>query len=223
VAEVEEADRAVGQMQSAPRGLLRVTTPLSFGMLGPIVTAFLKRYPDVQIDLVSTDRRVDLVEEGFDLAIRAGPLDDSSLIARNLGAIKRVLVASPAYLRRRGTPREPADLSAHACISFAVGQAPRVWALHAGERATEVRVTPRFSVNDLELMLEATRDGIGVALMAQFACAADLEAGRLRQVLTDWCSGEAPVHAVYPTARHLSPKVVAFVDLLRERFRLPGS
>jgi DNA-binding transcriptional LysR family regulator len=221
VAEVDEADRAVGQMQATPRGLLRVTAPLSFAMLGPIVADFLKRHPDVQLDLICTDRRLDLVEDGIDLAIRAGPLDDSSLIARSLGSIKRVLVATPAYLRRRGTPRAPADLANHACISFAAGQSPSVWKLHAGDRAIEVRISPRFAVNDLDIMRDATLAGIGIAWIAEFACAEDLRAGRLRRVLTDWCSVETPVHVIYPTARHLSPKVVAFVDLLREQFKLP--
>ncbi|HKE17630.1 MAG TPA: LysR family transcriptional regulator [Kofleriaceae bacterium] len=218
VAEMEEADQAVSQMQAAPRGLLRATAPLSFGMLGPMVAEYLRRHPDVQVELVCTDRRVDLVDEGFDVAIRAGPLDDSTLIARSLGVLKRVLVASPAYLRRRGSPRAPADLTQHACISFGAGAAPSVWTLHAGERLVEVRITPRYSVNELDLMLDAARAGIGIAWTAEFATLDDLRAGRLKQVLRDWCSSETPVHAVYPTARHLSPKVVAFVDLVRERF-----
>src|SRR6266545_994316 len=103
-----------------------------------MVAAFLRRYPDVQVEMVCTDRRVDLVEEGFDVAIRAGPLDDSTLIARSLGMLTRVLVASPGYLRRRGSPRSPADLAEHACIVFGAGQAPTVWALQAGERTAEV-------------------------------------------------------------------------------------
>jgi len=218
VAEVEEADQAVGQLQAAPRGRLRVTAPLSFGMLGPIVAGFLRRHPEVQVDLVCTDRRVDLVDEGFDVAVRAGPLDDSTLVARSLGVIRRVLIAAPTYLRRRAAPRAPADLTAHACISFGAGPAPGVWVLRAGERTAEVRVSPRYSVNDLDLMVEAARAGIGIALIPEFACTADLGAGRLRRVLAEWCSTETPVHAVYPTARHLSPKVVAFVDALRERF-----
>ncbi len=220
VAEIEEADQAVTRLHAAPRGLLRVTAPLSFGLLGPAIAAFLKRYPDVQVDMMCSDRRVDLVDEGFDVAIRAGPLDDSTLVARSLGVIKRVLVASPAYLRRRGTPRSPADLEQHSCISFAAGRAPGTWALHAGDRKVEVRISARFAVNDLELMLETTRAGIGIAWLADFLCADDLRAGTLRQILPDWCSAEIPVHGVYPSSRHLSPKVVAFVDMIRDRFAL---
>jgi len=223
VAEIEEADQAIGQMQATPRGLLRVTAPLSFGILGPIVATFLSRYPEAQIDMVCTDRRVDLVEERFDVAIRAGRLDDSTLVARKLGMIRRVLVAAPAYLRRHGRPRAPADLVEHACLSFGAGQTPDLWNLRAGDRAEEVRVSPRLSVNDLELLVEVARAGIGIALIAEFICGDDLRAGRLRRLLPDWCSTEEPVHVVYPTARHLSPKVAAFVDLLRERFALPES
>jgi DNA-binding transcriptional LysR family regulator len=222
VADMEEAEQAVSQLHAVPRGLLRVTAPLSFGMLGPMVAAFLKRYPDVQLDMVCTDRRVDLVEEGFDVAIRAGPLEDSTLVARSLGVLKRVLVASPAYLRRRGTPRAPSDLVGHACINFGAGHAPGVWVLHAGDRKAEVRVSPRYSVNELELMVEAARAGIGIAAIAEFVATDDLRAGRLRQVLTDWSSAETPIHAVYPTARHLSPVVTAFVDLVRDRFARCG-
>ena len=220
VAQVEEADQAVNRMQSTPRGLLRVTAPLSFAMLGPIVAEFLERYPDVQVELMCTDRAVDLIEEGFDLAIRAGKLEDSTLVARNLGALKRVLVAAPDYCKRHGTPKEPADLATHACITFGAGVAPNLWTLYDGDRPIEVRVTSRLVVNDFDMMGDAARAALGIAYMPEYVCAHDLAAGRLRHVLPRWCSAEAPVQALYPTARHLSPKVAAFLDLVRERFSL---
>ena len=220
IAEIEEADQAISRMQAAPRGLLRVTAPLSFGILGPIVAGFLRKHAEVQIDMVCTDRRVDLVDEGFDLAIRAGVLDDSTLVARSLGGIRRILIAAPGYLRKHGSPRAPADLADHDCIAFAAGSAPGVWELLHGERSAEIRVRPRLSVNDLDLMVGAARSGIGIALIPEFVCTADLDAGRLRRVLPDWCSSVTPVHAVYPTARHLSPKVVAFVEALRAELSL---
>jgi DNA-binding transcriptional LysR family regulator len=222
VAELDEADQAVTDLQATPRGLMRVTAPLSFAMLGPMVAEFLERNREVQIELVCTDRRVDLVEEGFDVAIRAGPLDDSTLIARSLGLLRRVLVAAPVYLRRRGSPRAPADLAEHDCIVFGVGREPTLWTLHAGERMAEVRIAPRYVVNDSELMVAATRAGIGIAWIPEFVATADIRDGRLRPVLRDWRSSETPIHAVYPTARHLSPKVVAFVDLVIERFATCG-
>ena len=220
VAEVEEAGQAIGQLQAAPRGLLRVTAPLSFGMLSPIAAEFLRRFPDVQLEVLCTDRRVDLIAERFDLAIRAGALGDSTQIARKLGALTRVLVASPAYLRRRGRPRLPAELRQHDCISFGAGPIPSVWTLRSGGRSAEIRIEPRLAVNDFDWMLEAARAGLGIAWMPRFVCAKDLRAGRLEPLLSAWCSTETPVHALYPTARHLSPKIVAFCDLVRKRLKL---
>ncbi len=220
VAEVEEADRAVSRLHAAPRGLLRATLPLSFALLGPVIAEYLKRYPEVRVELYCTDRRVDLVEEGFDVAVRAGPLGDSSLIARGLGTIRRVLVAAPAYLRRRGRPRTPADLTRHGCLAFAADGAGGAWELRDGDRVEEVRVAPRLAVNDFELMRTAVLAGLGIAWMPAFLCADDLRAKRLERVLPGWASAEAPLHVVYPTARHLTPKVAAFVALLRKRLDL---
>jgi DNA-binding transcriptional LysR family regulator len=221
VAEVEEASHAIGRTQAAPRGLLRVTAPLSFGMLGPIVAEYLRAYPDVEVEMVCTDRRVDLVEERFDVAVRAGRLADSSLVARPLGAMKRVVVAAPGYCKEHGTPRTPADLAKHAGIVFGAGATPvDVWSLESGGKHAEVRVKPRLAVNDFEIMRAAALGGVGIALIAEFVCAEDVRRGRLRHVIPAWCSAETPVHALYPTARHLSPKVAAFVELVRERLQL---
>ncbi len=189
-------------------------------MLGPIVAEFLERNSDVQVELMCTDRAVDLIEEGFDLAIRAGKLEDSTLVARNLGALKRVLVAAPGYCKRHGTPKAPADLATHACITFGAGAQPNVWTLYDGDRPVDVRVTSRLVVNDFDMMGDAARAALGIAYMPEYVCAHDLAAGRLRHVLPRWCSAEAPVQALYPTARHLSPKVATFLDLVRERFSL---
>src|SRR5688500_15225034 len=128
-AEVDEAAQAVGQMQAAPRGLLRVTAPLSFGMLGSIVAEYLRKHAEVQVELLCTDRQVDLVDERFDVAIRAGKLADSSLTARAIGTIKRVLVAAPQYCKQVGMPRTPGELEQHACLVFGAGTAPNVWTL----------------------------------------------------------------------------------------------
>jgi DNA-binding transcriptional LysR family regulator len=225
IGEIEEADQAVGRTQEVPCGPLRVTAPLAFSMLGPIVAEFLEQYPKVEVELVCTDRRVALVDEGFDVAIRAGQLDDSSLVVRSLGAIERVLVASPDYLKKKGAPRLPADLESHTAITFGAVAAPGLWALQAGERKVEVRVSSRLLVNDFEILLAAARAGIGIAWVPKFTCADDLRTGRLHQVLKDWCSTAVPVSVVYPTTRHLAPKVLAFVELLRKRFSLsePGT
>ncbi len=234
VSDVEEAEQAVTRLQASPRGLLRVSAPLSFAVFGPAFASFLSGNPDVQLELYCTDRPVDLVEERFDLAIRAGNLADSSLIARRLGVIRRILVAAPDYLSRRKAPRAPAGLVKHDCVAFAAGgAAPGLWTLvpdpggeapverrsERGEKV-EVRVTPRFEVNDPELARNATREGAGIAFLPEFVCVEDVRSGRLVRVLPGWCSPPAPLQAVYPSSRHLSPKVAAFVEHLRRTFRI---
>jgi DNA-binding transcriptional LysR family regulator len=213
--EAEEADLAVQRMQATPRGLLRVTMPPSFRTPSPIATEFLKRYPDVRIECVCTDRNVDLVAEGFDVALRAGPLTDSSLIARKVGAVKHVLVAAPTYLRRRGNPRTPLDLQEHDTIAYSNRS---VWTLHKNGESAELQVRPRLSVNDVDWTLTAARRGIGIALIPEYTSREDLQAGRIRPVLAEW-SSEETLHALYPTARHLSRKVVAFIEILSAGLR----
>ncbi|PTL80529.1 LysR family transcriptional regulator [Vitiosangium sp. GDMCC 1.1324] len=218
VAEAEEAELAVTRMQSAPHGLLRVTTPLTFSFLGPIVAEFMKRYPEVQLELVCTDRTVDLMEEGFDLAVRAGRLADSSLVARRLGSIERVVMAAPSYLAARGTPRTPKDLEKHDCLLFGAGQEGNVWTLHSGNRSVEIPIRARLVVNEPDMLRAVALAGSGVTLLPNIHTAADIATGRLQRILPDWSSSGAPVHAVYPSSRHHSPKVTAFVDFLRERW-----
>ena len=230
VSEAEEAEQAVTRMQSSPRGLLRVSAPLSFAAVGPVVARFLEANPDVQLELFCTDRQVHLVEEHFDLALRAGNLADSSLVARRLGVIRSVLVAAPQYLSERGTPKAARELTRHTCITFGAGSAPNVWSLvpdareaegeEAGPQREEVRVTPRFVVNDPETARNAAREGLGIAFLPEFVCTEDLAKRRLRRVLSGLCSAPTPLQAVYPSARHLSPKVVAFIEHLKSNFRL---
>ncbi len=216
VAEAEQADLAVTRMQETPRGLLRVTMPLSFGHFAPMIASFLARYPDVNLDMVCSDHVVHLVEEGFDVGVRAGPLTDSMLIARRIGVVRNVVVASPAFLDTLGTPEAPDDLAAFDCAVFGVGHARATWRLRNGSKTISVDVRARFTVNDIDFLHEAAVAGLAVALLPVYRCAEDLRAGTLRQVLSDWCSDEVPVHAVYPTRQHLSPKVKAFIDHLRD-------
>ncbi|MBU8898054.1 LysR family transcriptional regulator [Corallococcus sp. M34] len=218
VAEAEAAELAVTRMQAGPQGLLRVTTPLTFSFIAPLVQTFLKRYPDVQLELLCTDRAVDLMEEGFDLAVRAGKLADSSLMARRLGDIERVAVASPEYLKARGTPRTPADLTKHDCLIFGTTLEGNVWTLHAGGRSVDVKVSGRLVVNEPDMLRAVTMAGAGIALLPSLHRAEDLTSGRLQRVLADWSSAGAPVHAVYPPTRHHVPKVMAFVEFLREQW-----
>lgn len=221
VNDVQEAEEAVSAMQATPRGLLRVTAPLGFGVLGAIIGELLERHRDVQIELVCTDRRVDLVEERFDVAIRAGALADSGLIARKITSVRSILVASPRYCRTHGTPRTPADLTKHACIAFGVGASPNVWTLESGGKRTDVRITPKLTVNDVEVVRTAALAGTGIGIQAEQGAADDLRHGRLRRVLPGWSSSDVPIYALYPSTRQLSPKVTAFIDRVTEHFRTP--
>lgn len=213
----QEAELAVTRLQGTPRGLLRVTSPLSFQYLGPIVAEFLQRYPEVQLELVCTDRVVHLVEEGFDCAIRAGNLADSSLIARPVAALKSFLVASEAYLARRGTPSDVDALAQHDCLAFGAGVDRTTWRLESTDRRQVVALRPRLLVNDFDMLHDATVAGLGIALLPAYRCAEDVASSRLRRVLDGWSAAEVPIHVLYPSSRHLSPKVKAFVDHLRDR------
>ena len=225
MAEAEEAELAVTRLQAAPHGLLRVTTPLTFSFLGPLIADFLKRYPEVQVEMLCTDRAVALVEEGFDLAIRAGRLADSTLIARRLGSIERIVVASPGYLDAHGTPRTPRELEKHDCLIFGPALEGAVWTLNSGAKTVEVTVRGRMAVNEPDMLRALSRAGAGIALSPDVHSLEDVAAGHLRRILPEWSSTGTPVHAVYPGTRHHVPKVMAFVDFLRERWpvHLPGT
>ena len=221
VGEVEDGERAVSRLQETPRGLLRVTAPVSVAFLGPIVSDYLRRYPEVRVDLFCTSRAVDLVEERFDVGIRAGPLPDSTLIARSLGQVQWFLVATPAYLKRRGRPRSPEDLKQHDCLLFGVGLDGAGVRLESAERSVQVAISARLVVTDMDVLHAVTTAGLGIALLPAFLCVEELRTGRLERVLADWNAPSTPVHVVYPSTRHLSPKVKTFVDHLQQRMTPP--
>jgi len=219
--EIEDAERAVSRLQERPRGPLRVTAPVNAAFLGPIVSDYLKRYPDVRLDLFCTARAVDLVEERFDLGIRAGTLADSTLIARSLGSVSWFLVATPAYLKRRGRPRSPDDLKKHDCLLFGAGIDSAGVRLENADTSVQVALSARFMVTDMDVLHAVTAAGLGIALLPAFHCVDDLRARRLERVLADWNAPSTPVHVVYPSTRHLSPKVKTFVEHLQERMTPP--
>lgn len=217
VAELEEAQLAVAQLQSTPRGLLRVTVPLAFSVMGRMVADYLARYPEVEVDLLCTDRRVDLIEERFDLAIRAGHTPDSTLVSRRIGTVRRVLVAAPKLAERLRTLALPVDLERRACVAF--GPDGKTWSLTSGAKTAEVRVHPRLVVNDYDMLRAVIRAGVGIGLLPEYQCAEDLKTGRLRRVLAEWSAPEVPVFALYPSTRHLSPKVTALLELIGDQLR----
>jgi DNA-binding transcriptional LysR family regulator len=220
VSEIEDAERAVGSLQATPRGLLRVTAGLNAAWLSPIVSDFLKRYPEVRLELLCTGRVVDLVEERFDVGIRAGQLAESSLIARSLGTATWFLVATPAYLKKRGRPRSPDDLKKQETLFFGSGTTTQL-RLESSEGAAQVTVTPRMTVTDMDVLHAVVVAGLGIALLPAFQCMADLRARRLERVLPDWKAPSTPVHVVYPSTRYVSSKVKSFVEHLHERMTPP--
>jgi DNA-binding transcriptional LysR family regulator len=221
VGEIEDAERAVSRLQEVPRGLLRVTTGVNPGYLTPILSEYMRRYPEVRVEIFSTGRTVDLVEERFDLAIRAGALSDSSLIARSLGQISWYLVGAPAYLKKRGRPRTLDDLKQHDCITFGTSASDGSLRLGRGGKPADVPVASRLLVNDFEVVHDAALAALGLALLPAYLCLDDLRAKRLERVLRDWSTPPTPIHVVYPTARHLSPTVKSFVDHLQQRMSPP--
>ncbi|OIQ98366.1 HTH-type transcriptional regulator DmlR [mine drainage metagenome] len=221
LADIEEANQSVSTLQATPRGKLRISAPVPFTTthLAPALPDFLTRYPDMEIDLVLNDRFVNLVEEGFDLAIRIGKLDDSSLIARFLAPARIAAVASPDYLARHGTPAAPADLARHRCLCYSNLTSPDEWTFQAadGSRST-VKVRGRVRANNGDVLRQAAISGLGVTVLPTFIVGADLQAGTLVPVLEDYLPQTIGIYAIYPHARHLSPKVRAFVDFLADRF-----
>jgi DNA-binding transcriptional LysR family regulator len=206
--------------QDGPRGLLKVSAPMSFGsnQLTPALLDFAAAYPEVALDVSQTDRVVNLVEEGFDVAVRIGQLRDSSLIARRLAPVRIVTLASPEYLQRAGTPMAPEDLAAHEAIIDTNRTEPFVWTYGHGSDLREVRVHGRLRFAGADACVAAARRGLGVASTPAFAAADDLRAGRLIALLCPWEPQLIHVHAVYPHGRHLAAKVRAFVDFLAERY-----
>ena len=213
---LERAKAYASNLQSVPQGLLKITAPSDFGnhFLGEIISGFLKANPKIEIDVVLTERVVDLVEEGFDLAIRIGELGDSTLVARKLGTIDSQLYASPAFLKKHGEPKACRELPKFPCVLFTAEEEPGDWRLEGPHGATTVRVSGRARANDFVMIRDLARSGDGIALMPHFLCTDDVKAGRLVVLLKDWVQKAGPIHAVYPGQRFTLPKVRAFVDHL---------
>jgi DNA-binding transcriptional LysR family regulator len=218
LADLEEAEEAVEGERTRPAGRLVISAPVGFGRLhvSPMVTAYLKRYPDVDADLRLSDRMINLVEEGVDLAVRIGHLPDSTLVARHVGEMRRIVVASKEYLSARGEPKRPSDISAHDTIQFGAMTAAPDWRFV--EEGQEVRVSPspRFASNSADAAIQYAEAGGGLTRVLAYQAAAALEAGRLRIVLAKFEQPPLPIHIVYPTSRLLSAKVRTFIDLVTE-------
>jgi DNA-binding transcriptional LysR family regulator len=216
-----EAERAAAGEYSAPKGDLIITAPISFGRMHvlPIVTAFLKAYPDIDIRLALADRLVNLLEDHVDLAIRIGALPDSALIATRVGAIRRVVCGSPAYFAARGTPKAPDDLKTHDCVTFEGVTSPEAWTLTTGKSETSVAIHSRLVVNTAEAAIDAAIAGIGITRVLSYQIAAALLAGTLGVVLEAFEPEPWPVNLVYTSGRLLPLKLRAFLDFATPRLK----
>lgn len=218
---IEEAEATVARLQSAPRGTLRVSGPMSFGILhlGPALAEFAREHPQVTVDLRLDDRFVNLVEEGIDVAIRIGALNDSSLVARRLATTRSLVCASPEYLARSGEPEAPEDLATHECLVYSYLSTANVWRFTAPDgREIPVAVGGSLRVNNGILLAQAAVAGQGILATPSFYVSEDLRAGRLREILAGFRMPAIGIHAVYPQKAHVPPKVRAFVDFLARRF-----
>jgi DNA-binding transcriptional LysR family regulator len=218
LADVEEAEASASAERSRPSGRLVVSAPVGFGRLHvtPLLSSYLKRYPEVDGELRLSDQIVNLVEDGIDCAIRIGHLADSSLVARHFGQMPRVVVASPTYLKRHGTPKTPAAIASHEIIQFGAPAASPDWRFVEDGREIRVPCAPRFACNVADAAIWHAEQGGGLTRVLAYQAAAAIKAGRLEIVLADYEAPPLPIHIVYPTSRLLSAKVRTFVDLAAE-------
>lgn len=217
--DLAEADGSMQPLRHRPSGLLRVAAPISLTVtrLSRSITAFMQTYPEVEIDLHLDDRRVDLVKDGFDIAIRGTPkLEDSSLVARRLMSMRHVICGAPGYFDKAGRPRHPEELASHRIVQFSLSGNATEWVLErAGERVT-MPVASRYRVSTSLAVREALLDGYGLSLIPAPYVREEIASGRLETVLDDWVTADTQVYAVYPSRRYLLPKVRALIDHLAE-------
>ncbi len=224
LAEIETLENQISGQGSTPQGLLRVTTSLAFStyQLTPVLPEFLARYPQVRLELLPTDRVVDMVEEGMDVALRIGRLADTSFMARKIGEDRRLICAAPSYLARHGTPSRPEDLARHDCILSRERAALNRWQFRVDGVIRTIDVTGRLAVDEGELQMQLAVQGLGIVRLTRLTVAQAVRSGALVPLLGAF-SADDPVgiHAVYPHRRHLAPRVTAFVNFLIEKFTPP--
>ncbi|MDP2333298.1 MAG: LysR family transcriptional regulator [Reyranella sp.] len=216
---MQDYEAATSGARDAPvRGLLRVTAPVQFGRrhIAPIVSRFLDAHDGVEVELLLNDRNIDLIEEGIDVALRIGALADSTLTVRPVGHVRRLWVASPVYLKRRGTPRTPGELAGHEAI-LGTARSTIDWVFAGARRGAPVHMTGRLRVDDVETRLRAARDGHGIVQLLSYQVAEDLAVGRLVRLLQAWEQPPLPVHLVTKGRAHRAPKIETFLDFAAKR------
>ena len=220
LAMVEEAESSVAQEASVPRGALRMTTSMGFGVphLGRAITEYLRRYPGVEVELTLNERAVDLVEEGFDLSVRIAAQIDPGLVARRLTGVRTVACASPGYLKKRGMPESPEQLIGHNCMTYAHANWQNEWRFRQNGVERRVRISGNLRGNNGNILVDAAIEGLGVILEPNFLVFEALRQKRLVRILSDWETDQLSVFAVYPNRKFLPPKVRSFIDFLADRF-----
>ena len=214
--ELTEVEAEVRQSQAEPSGRLRVSAPINFGnaVLGPVITAIAQRYPKLEVQVELNDRFVDLIEEGFDVALRIRTnLPDSSLIARRMCGITRSVCAAPSYLKRHGTPKTPAELKDHSCLIYTLSTSPFDWKFQAGNKTATVRVNGGIQSNNGQFLLSFLHAGMGIALLPDFTVGEEIRKGKLKRILENYPVEPHDLYLVYPANRHQSPKLRAFMDM----------
>jgi DNA-binding transcriptional LysR family regulator len=219
--QITDAEAGAEAMGNKPKGHLRVNASMWFGSLtlAPVVCDYLHQFSEVNIELSLTDRYVDIVEEGFDVAVRIGELKNSSLIARKLSMFEVAICASPDYLTRFGTPKTPEDLTHHECLGFTSWNSQGGWQLIQKQMKSKSRQTPRFESDNGQALLTASLKGIGIIMMPKELLRQDIEACRLIELMKDYLPPPRPIYAVYPSERQLAPKLTSFVDFLLTKLR----
>jgi len=221
LADLDEAEQSATASAIAPRGTLRLSASVTFGErhLAPAIAAFIERYPDMHFDVELSDRAVDLVEEGFDAALRIGAIGSQNLVGRPVGETRLVCCAAPDYLRRRGVPKRPEELAGHECLTYEYASQRNVWLFREGDGSLrQVKVSGAVHANSGRFLATLAVAARGIAYEPDFICGPDIRAGRLVPILLEFRPAPASIQLVYPSRRHLSAKVRAFAEFLRERF-----
>jgi len=214
----QDAENAATELQKVPQGTLRICAPMSFGRLhvAPVIPLFLKQYPQIQIQMDMNDLSRDVIAEGFDIALRAGDLPNSALIARRLAPLHSVLCASEAYIVQHGMPKTPLELVEHNCILYSYHPVMNEWVFIKNDDESRVRVTGNYQVNNSEALLESLRQGLGIGRLPTFVAGEDIQAGKLVPVLSDFEMPHKTLFAVFPEKQYLPEKVRVFIDFMIE-------
>lgn len=223
LAEIEEAENQIAGLHEAPRGLLRVNAPMSFGIayLGDAIADFLSDYAELRIELVLNDRRIDPIDEGFDVTVRVGELADSSLIARRIATTRLALVASPKYLDRHGTPESVEELAKHNVLAYGHATLRDRLQLHRGSEMVSVAIASNLCANNGDVLRDAACSGLGIAWLPTLISGPRIKDGSLKIILPDYAQADTPIHALYAPNRYLAAKTRLFIDFLLARFANP--